>query len=1166
MTVFISKAGENSAPAPRHRHRALLLASAAVVSLSCASVAYGAGDAPIDANGENLGERTNVDITVGLKGRAVLARESGSVTILSGNLFATSSVSPNQSFGILAGTGGQVTSGADITTTGARGHAVQAGFNGTGANGTAGIYDGSSAGAVDLTGGTIITDGDYAVGLHAIDSGVITANGVTIKTLGPNSPGAHAESNSTIGIANSSITTAGSSHGVLANNDRVGATGGVLNLADTDIITANGNGVRVEKGGTANLTNGSIKTSGAWAYAVYATGSGSAVEISGTAITTTGNRGYGLLADTGAVINGSVGISTTGENAHAVQAGANGTKTTPYPSGSAGAINLTGGLISTTGVYALGLHAVDAGVITASGVGISTSGATSFGAQVESESRIDLANSSIATTGAGAHGVVANNDRAGAAGGVINLTNSAIVASGPNAHAAVAENGGQVNLLGGSLAAQGDGASGLVISNGGRATVDGTAISSVYGAAITIQDSNTLTLNNSNIFGGSSAIATSFTTANQNIGIVIGAGSTVDSAAGVLLAVDRTGAGGDTGAVSLTLADGSVSRGNIQDEGTKTTGYTDVELGAQATWSGVAIGVRNFVSLQTGGQLNFGSGSIIEGDLSVSDTQVTFGPGGATIGGDVGLTSGSTTTGGSIGSPIVVGGNMFVDQSSVQGGNWFIGGNLTNQGVITPGNSIGVVQVAGNLALAGSSVYRAEINGAGQSDLIMVGGTAGLAGRVEVSPYPANGGFLVGTPYTIVTATGGFGGSTFEGGVTWTGGPTSIFLAPALTYDTNNAYVTIGRNAVAMASVAATPNQAAAAAAVDRLPVTNALFTAIAFQTSAVGARQAFDAISGEAHASIAGALVEDSHIVRDAVNNRLRQAFGEPVAAANNAQTQSVAGLNATVWGQAFGSWGHSSSREAAKTDRSTAGFLVGVDAPAFDNWRFGIAAGYGRTSIDVDQRLSSASVDSYNIALYGGTTFGAIGVRFGAAYTWNDADVNRSVVFPGYADGTRASYRSGIAQVFGEASYAARFGATSLEPFLNVAWVNLDTDSFREVGGSAALWGKTGDMNTAFTTLGARLAHRFELANGTALTARGAIGWRHAFGDVDPTSWMSLAGGASSFTVTGAPIARNSLLLEAGLDMDVASNVSLGVAWTGQIADRVQDHSVKGNFKVRF
>ena len=1310
---------------------------------------------PIVANGQTVGPYSNVDIHAGPGGRAVYATNGGSATVISGDLYASSSTS-QRGFGLLAGNGGVITNGADITMSGDRGHAVQAGLNGTGS----GTYDGSSAGAITLTGGVITTEGDYAVGLHAVDSGVVTANGVTIETLGPNSPGAHAESNSTISISNSIITTVGGSHGVLANNDRANATGGIVNLTDTAITTAGGNGVRVEKGGVVNVTGGSISTaqewaygvyatgagseatlnggsvnsqgerafglladngavinssaditttglkahavqtgangtggaiyptgsagtinltgghiatggvyalglhavdagvinasgvaittsgatsfgaqvesesridlanssiatSGAgahgvvanndradatggvinltntaiattganamglvvaagasanvtggsigttqdWAYGVYATGAGSEATLNGGSITTQGQRAFGLLADNGAVINSSANITTAGDRAHAVQTGANGTSGPTYPTGSAGTINLTGGHIATGGVYALGLHAVDAGVINASGVAITTSGATSFGAQVESESRIDLANASIATSGAGAHGVVANNDRAGATGGVINLTNTAIAASGENAHGAVAEAGGQINMTGGSLMARGVGSAGLALADDATATVNGGAITSAQDAAIRIQNNAALVLNNVVVQGATATIATSFSKADQSVGVLVGPGAQLGSASGVLLAVDRSGAGGDSGKVSLTLADGSTSRGDIIDQGGKTTGYTDVELGAEASWSGVAYGVRNFTSHQRGGAMNFGDGTVIEGDLSVSQTQVTFGPGGAIIGGDVALTGQSSSTGGSVGAPIIVGGNVDVDASSVQGGNWRIAGNLTNQGVVTPGNSIGLVQVGGNLNLVGTSVYRAEINAAGQSDLIAVAGVANLAGRVEVSSWPANGGFLIGTPYTIVTAGGGFGGTSFDGAA-WANGAGYIFLAPSLSYDAHNAYVTVGRSDITMASVALTPNQAAAAIAIDRLPVTNALFGQVALQTSATGARQAFDAISGEAHASLAGALVEDSHQVRDAVNNRLLQAFGGSVATANSARTQAITGLNATVWGQGFGSWGHASAAHgaSARAERSSAGFLAGVDAPVFDTWRLGLAAGYARTSVDVDQRLSSASVDSYHLALYGGSTFGAIGVRFGAAYTWNDADARRGVAFPGFADSTRSSYRSGVAQVFGETSYAARFGATAVEPFLNVAWVNLDSDRFHEYGGAAALMGKTADMNTAFTTLGARVAHTFAMANGYAVTARGTIGWRHAFGDVDPRSWMSLAGGASSFNVTGAPIARNSLLLEAGLDMNIAANVTLGVAWTGQLAERAQDNSVKGNFAVRF
>lgn len=1131
--THISTGGPNSPAVHAESNSLISLSNVVIGTHDVNSHGVLANNNRVGANGGQVDVTNSAITTSGAWSHGVYASEPSSVVNLAGGQITTTG---ERSYGLLADTGGAISGGTAIVTAGLQAHGVQAGKNGT----SHPDY-GLGAGTIDLKFASVTTAGDKAVGLHAVDAGVLSASSTSVRTSGDSGFGAHSESLSQVHLTNVAIETSGANGlGVVVNND-----------AGTSV------------GGFASVTGGSIQTVAAWSHGVVASDGGSAAELAGVAIRTTGERSYGLLASHAAKISGSADILTTGLKAHGVQAGFNGTGATDYGLG-AGSVVLSGGSVSTHGESAVGMHAVDGGAIIASGVGVSTTGASGFGVHAESLSRVDLDSSSIQTSGANAHGVVANNDLAGSTGGVVNLANTNIAVSGSGAHGVISEHGAQVNINGGSIAATGAEGAGIVM-NGGSVSILATSVSSQLGAGIENRGSGSVNVAGSSVQGGTTALSQVFTGADQISNIVLGSGTNSQSAGGVLLSVDRTAAGGETGAVTLTLANGSISQGDILDLGVKTSGFTDVDVGGQASWTGVAKGVRNLVSHQTGGTLNFEAGSVIGGDLSVSGSNLVFGPG-VVIGGSVGLANGSRSTGGTIDLPITVGGDVVADASSRMGGNWYVRGNLQNLGAIAPGNSIGIVTVGGNFVQSASSVYQVEINGAGQSDQIRVGGVATLGGRVEVSPYPANGGYLIGTRYAIVSAAGGLGGSTYAGGVTWTGAALPLFIAPALTYDANNAYVTIGRSGVSMASVALTPNQAAAAGAIDRLPVTNALFNAVAFQATTQGARQAFDALSGEAHASLAGALVEESHVVRDAVNNRLRQAFGGPVSAATSAQTKALTGLNATIWGQAFGSWGHSSSPTTAKADRSSAGFLAGVDAPVMENLRLGVAAGYSRTSVDVDQRLSSSSADSYHLALYGGSQFGALGLRFGAAYTWNDATVNRAIVFPGFADSARSSYRSGIAQVFGEASYAARFGATSVEPFLNVAWVNLDSDRFAEFGGAAALQGKGSDMNTAFTTLGARIAHTFEVGNGFALTARGTIGWRHAFGDVDPRSWMSLAGGASSFTVTGAPIARNSLLLETGLDLTVAPNVSVGVSWTGQIAERVQDNSVKGNFTVRF
>jgi len=1087
----------------------------------------------------------------GGQGIGALAGDNGSITLTGGSV----SVTAHMGQGLLAVMGGTVNSAADVTTLGHGSHAVQAGF----AEATDALYAGATAGAVTLTGGAISTAGILAAGLYATDGGQINAGPVAVTTTGDGGHGALAQTGSRIDLDGASFHTSGvAALGLLASNDRrragvdAAAPGGVIRgSASVQTTGTDAHGVVADFGGQVELTAGSVNTSGAGAR--------------------------GVLAHSGGTIESAANISVTGVGAHAVQAGFPEITAPVHDGSTAGVVRLAGGAVSATGAMASGLYAVDGGRIIASGaVAVTTGGDGGHGAMAQTSGRIELDGTSFATSGVAAHGLVAGNDRRrdgiddDAPGGVIQ-GRAHVQTTGADAHAAVAEHGGRLELTGGALAATGSGAAGLVVRDGGVVVADMVSIASAQDAAIRTHNNAAITLNGAGtITGASAAIATTFDKADQHVALLIGPGVHLASDSNVLLAVDRSGAGGDSGVVALGLGSGSVATGDILDTDAKTTGFTDVELAEKASWSGVAKGVRHIRALHGGGELHVRDGSAIAGDIAASETVLRFGEGGVQVDGGVTLTS-SRTSGGSLANPVQVGGDVLVDSGSIFGGNWRIGGDLVNHGVIAPGNSIGVVQVNGNLNLGPSSVYQVDINAGGQSDLIEVAGQAHLGGRVVVAPGPGGNGYVVGARQVIVTAAGGVGGTTFDGGASWAPGQSYVFLTPILGYDANNAYLTVVRNSTPMEETAKTPNQAAAAAAVDRLPADNSLFSIIANLPTADAAAQAFGAISGDVHASIAGALVSQSHHVRDAVTGRIRQSFADGDGADDNSdvrQVRRLQGLNATLWGQAFGGWGHAGGGGAgvARTSQSLAGFLAGVDAQAFDNWRLGVAGGYSRGAFDINNRASSSGADSYHVALYGGGQYAGLGMRWGAAYTWNDATVSRTIAFPGFADSARGAWRSGIAQVFGEIGQEFRQGATTIEPFLGLAWVGYDGERFRENGGVAALSGKTGRMSTTYSTFGGRLAHTFTLANGAGLTARATVGWIHAFGDVDPRGRMWLAGAATPFTVAGAPIARDSLLLEAGLDMSVAANVTLGATWSAQLAQHGQEQSLKGNFAIRF
>ena len=481
------------------------------------------------------------------------------------------------------------------------------------------------------------------------------------------------------------------------------------------------------------------------------------------------------------------------------------------------------------------------------------------------------------------------------------------------------------------------------------------------------------------------------------------------------------------------------------------------------------------------------------------------------------------------------------------------GGTTTMNGTIAPGNSIGTLSIVGDYVQSAGSIYEVEIDAAGNSDLIDVSGIATInGGEVVVVPFPD---FALATPYTILTATGGVNGQ-FDPIA-----PFSFFLSPDLTKDTNAVYLTIQQSAT-FETAAITPNQIATAQGADSLPTSNPVWAAIAMQPDAPSAQFAFDQLSGEIHASAKTALLEDSRFAREAALDRLRSALGG--AGATGDQTEQEMEGGTTLWARGFGSWSHwDSDGNAATLSRDIGGLFVGGDGEVFDTIRLGLMGGYSRSSLSVDDRASSGTVDSYTLGAYAGGEWDAFSLKGGLAHSWHSLDTSRSVAFTGFSDSLSASYNARSFQAYTEAAYVMEYGAARIEPFANLAYANLSTDGFTEIGGAAALAASGQSASAVFTTLGVRGEMQVDLG-GMASTLSGGIGWRHAFGDT-PTSTHSFAGG-NAFTVAGVPLARDTLVLDAGLEIDLTDNAKFGLGYSGAIGSGLSDHGVRANLAVQF
>ncbi len=793
-------------------------------------------------------------------------------------------------------------------------------------------------------------------------------------------------------------------------------------------------------------------------------------------------------------------------------------------------------------------------------------------------------------------------DAGGAQNGSMNPRPGFVVFGGKAGNVEVYTGSGQVQATGMQFATSGYRLYGEMLDIvAGEAIIrvgDGTAASANYtatisnkldgGGTLTKTDLGTLILDGDNTYWGGTEIRQG----TLQLGNGGDSGSIVgDVVNNGVLAFNRSDGTSFDGAISGTgvvriiggdvtlAAANSYSGGTIVDGGILRAGVYGAFVDQTAyTVNGGTLDLNNFAlnvsSLSgTGGTVAIGASALtvqqdvdtnFAGSLSGTGSFSKGGKGTLTLSGDNSAFTGEGFVGhGTLAVNGVFSGSLDIGPAGRLQGTGTVGDTIVS-GTIAPGNSIGTLNVAGNIAFNPGSIYEVEVNAAGQGDKIVATGAAAISGGT-VRVLAGMGDYSPATTYTILTANGVDG--TFNGVTS-----NLAFLDPSLSYDTNNVYLTMTRNATSFQNVGVTRNQIAAGGGVESLGFGNPLYNAV-LNLSAPQARTAFDQLSGEIHASAKASMIEDSRFVRNAINDRIRAAFdgvgasggmvttyvdGKPVPVAAN--TNGVA-----LWGQGFGSWGHTDrDGNAARLNRKTGGFFVGLDTAAFDAWRLGAVAGYSNTSFDVKDRHSSGSSDNYHLGLYGGTNWGNIAFRTGAAYTWHDVSTNRNVSFSGFGNSLTADYDASTTQVFGELAYGVNMGATSFEPFANLAYVNLHTYGLSERGGAAALTSPSSNTDATFTTLGLRASSTFE-ANGTNVTAKGLLGWRHALGGVIPTSTMRF-GDADAFTIAGVPVARNAAVIEAGLDLALTPDAALGVSYGGQFGSGISDQSVKANFNVRF
>lgn len=595
------------------------------------------------------------------------------------------------------------------------------------------------------------------------------------------------------------------------------------------------------------------------------------------------------------------------------------------------------------------------------------------------------------------------------------------------------------------------------------------------------------------------------------------------------LAIKFTGAA----AHGLTLNTGSVLNGNVQGG----TGIDDLIL--TGSW---AESISKFQAFET---------------LSMEGTDWDI-TGNGTFTTSSAVQSGLLQVSGQLTSPTVT-----VDLLGTLGGNGTIIGALINNGALAPGASIGQLNVTGSAAFSNGSFCDVEVTADGAGDKLAVTGAAVVDGTIRVSA--GQGVYTPGTVFNIVSATGGVTG-LFDGVTV-----NSAFLAPEVTYDPNNVYLTLVGNTVSFDDVADTFNQNAVAQSLQDMAAGDPVFDAV-MPLSADEARYAFDQLSGEAHASVLTVLIDESRPVREAMGRRLRQSGGEGLPSGFDERPLAVAGAGMTgganLWMEALGrSAGISGDGNAAALDATTAGLLFGVDATLGDGLRLGLASGFQNTSFDVDGRGTSGDIESYHLAAYGGMRHGAFDFRAGGAYTLGGVETTRQVVFLDFTDRVEAEYDTQTGQVFGEIGYLIPLGDASIEPFGNLTYIKVDREAYVETGGPSALEVAATEESALLSTLGVNFSAAMATSGDTTIRATGRLGWQHAFDAAAPEQDLAFASGLGSpFTVRGLALDQDSLIVEAGLQAQLSARAAISLSYGGQFSDESQSHAAAAQLVVNF
>jgi len=651
-------------------------------------------------------------------------------------------------------------------------------------------------------------------------------------------------------------------------------------------------------------------------------------------------------------------------------------------------------------------------------------------------------------------------------------------------------------------------------------------------------------------------------TFNQNTngtyaGVISGTGSLTKEGTGtVILTGTNNYSGGTTVTAGILQGDTTSLQGSVANNS-----QVVFNQGAAGTYTGNMTG--------TGTLTKTGAGTLtLSGTNTYTDTTT--------------IDAGSLSVNGSITSPVTIG------AAGTLMGNGMITGDVTNSGTLAPGNSIGTITVNGDYTQNIGSTYQVEVNAAGQSDRLVVTGTATLNDGT-VSVLAESGNYKMSTLYTILTAAGGVTG-------TYSGVTSNLaFLTPSLSYDANDVYLTLTRNTTGFADVASTPNQYAVALGLDRAsPYALGDMSEIMnnlLGLSAQGGRSAYDQMGGLSHVSLEEATFFSFNRYVNILSGRMAgfNTGGMSLAGAENillafnedkgsdagnmlvAAIRSAKGEEASPWGlwaKGYGNMGDRLGDDiATKYDYRGGGLIVGFDGKMSERLLLGAAVGYSYTKVDMNDLDEDSKVASYQGSLYGAYNIDPWYVNGLIAYGYNRYDTTRDITFGDISRTARADYSGHSLSGYVETGYQITTEAVNIIPLASIQAGSLWRNAFTERDAGALNLIADSDRTSSFIgSLGVKLRKEYRIQNGSIIPEL-RCKWLHEFADSDYTLNASFTGyPVSTFSVRGDRAQRDSAAVGAGVNWEMNKSFALALTYDATLSGDRTEHGGTAGIRYRW